>query len=395
MKYILSFLLLLGSAYCMAQETINPASFKVEVNYMNPRKFPSKTLDYGYKVELRNDSAIVHLPYIGEVYMPSMDNDGLNYAHPYKNLSVKQNKKGTATMISFSVKHGIVNYNFHITASKGGHADIDVIPSNAQSCSYNGDWENVESEAASTDVLLTENKSDDKPFTILYMGDSVTDGGWGNSGGQATPSEKRNHWDKNHIYGHSYMMLCASQLESDYPTRNYNMLNRGISGDDIQRMKARWEQDAIGCKPDVMSMLEGTNDVLYYLDSLSNKQITHPFDLDAWEKCYRELLTKSKEANPGLNLVLCTPFVAKVGNVGSRSDFQLRDSLLSCMAERIRVMANDYKATLVDYNKMFAQLCNDSSKASHWIWDGIHPTPAGHRRMADLWLKEVGTKVTK
>jgi phospholipase/lecithinase/hemolysin len=24
---------------------------------------------------------------------------------------------------------------------------------------------------------------------------------------------------------------------------------------------------------------------------------------------------------------------------------------------------------------------------SYWIWDGIHPTPAGHQRMADLWLK--------
>jgi phospholipase/lecithinase/hemolysin len=25
---------------------------------------------------------------------------------------------------------------------------------------------------------------------------------------------------------------------------------------------------------------------------------------------------------------------------------------------------------------------------SYWIWDGIHPTPAGHKRMADLWLKK-------
>ena len=22
----------------------------------------------------------------------------------------------------------------------------------------------------------------------------------------------------------------------------------------------------------------------------------------------------------------------------------------------------------------------------YWIWDGIHPTPAGHRLMADVWI---------
>ena len=25
----------------------------------------------------------------------------------------------------------------------------------------------------------------------------------------------------------------------------------------------------------------------------------------------------------------------------------------------------------------------------YWVWDGIHPTPAGHHRMARLWLKRV------
>lgn len=49
---------------------------------------------------------------------------------------------------------------------------------------------------------------------VLYIGDSVTDGGWGRSGGSALPSEKRNHSDLNHVYGHSYMMLCAAH----YPT---------------------------------------------------------------------------------------------------------------------------------------------------------------------------------
>ena len=223
--------------------------------------------------------------------------------------------------------------------------------------------------------------------TLLFMGDSVTDGAWGRSGGNATPSDKRNHTDMNHIYGHSYMMLCASQLESDAPDRQYQMLNRGISGDDIRRLQVRWPQDAIGNHPDVLSLLEGTNDVLYYLDSLQNKQTTLPFDMQAWEETFRSVLAQSREANPDLIIMLGTPFVAKVGWVGDRSDFALRDSLVSDMAERIRTMARDFDAILVDYHQMFANLCADPDKARHWIWDGIHPTPAGHRRMADLWLK--------
>lgn len=231
--------------------------------------------------------------------------------------------------------------------------------------------------------------------TVLFMGDSVTDGGWGNSGGSAAPSDKRNHWDKNHIYGHSYMMLCASQLESDYPTTPFRMLNRGISGDDIQHLKARWQHDAIDSKPDVLSLLEGTNDVHYYLDSLNSKQISHPFDLDRWETDYRSVLSQSRKANPNLVIILGTPFTAKIGNTGSRADFSLRDSLLQEMSTRIRIIAKDYNAVLVDYSRMFADLCKDAALAPHWIWDGIHPTPAGHRRMADLWLKKAKNRVIK
>lgn len=224
---------------------------------------------------------------------------------------------------------------------------------------------------------------------ILYIGDSVTDGGWGRSGGSMKPSEKRNHTDLNHLYGHSYMMLCASELESRYPMRPYVMMNRGISGDDITALAARWHKDAIETRPDVLSLLEGTNDVLYYLDSLSAGQVAHPFDIRAWEREYRAVLDRSRQANPKLRIVLGTPFVAKVGRIGQRDDWQLRDSLISLMAERIRIMARDYDAVLVDYHAMFARLCRGKEGAAHWIWDGIHPTPAGHRRMADLWLRKV------
>ena len=223
---------------------------------------------------------------------------------------------------------------------------------------------------------------------ILYIGDSITDGGWGCSGGSMAPSDQRNHWDKNHIYGHSYMFICAAQLQATYPDSDIICLNRGISGDDINRLKARWQEDAIATKPDVISLLEGTNDVLYYLGG----DTTKPFDINEWEKHYRTLLDMSRNANPQIKIVLGTPFVAKAGNIGAAPDWHTRDSLINLMADRIRYIAKEYDAILVDYNRMFAPLFADSNKATYWCWDGVHPTPAGHYRMAELWMEAVINK---
>lgn len=225
---------------------------------------------------------------------------------------------------------------------------------------------------------------------VLFMGDSVTDGGWGKSAGHSTPSDKRDHGDKNHIYGHSYMMLCASEMEAYCPQCQYVMMNRGISGDDLGRLSLRWQHDAVDTKPDVMSLLEGTNDVLYFLDSIAKGQLKAgeaTFDIQRWERGYRSLLDKSHKANPELKIILCTPFVAQVGRIGMREDYALRESLIAEMAKRIRLMTKDYNATLVDFHSLFKSLCKEKEGAAYWIWDGIHPSPAGHKRMADLWLK--------
>lgn len=218
---------------------------------------------------------------------------------------------------------------------------------------------------------------------IVFMGDSITDGGWGNSGGSAMPSADRNQTDINHIYGHSYMFLCASQLESDYPQLDYYMWNRGISGDDITRIASRWQEDVIELKPELLSFLEGANDVHYFLDGSDSSE----FDFERWEKDYRALVEKSLSDNPSIVIFLCTPFTAPSGWVGHSSNYPQREQIIDEMAKRIRQMVVDYNATLVDFNLLFKELCSYPEDPSHWSWDGIHPTPAGHRRMADLWLK--------
>ena len=220
---------------------------------------------------------------------------------------------------------------------------------------------------------------------VLYIGDSVTDGGWGNSAGHSVPSDKRNQWDKNHIFGHSYMMLCAAHFQSTLPENDYEFMNRGISGDDLTRLEARWKKDCVAMNPDILSVLIGTNDINYYLENKDSD-----FDFTDWEQRYRNLLNMVRNTNPKVRFVLGTPFVAKVGKIGASEDFALRDSMIHRLSDIVVAIAKDYNAILLCYDKLFASQKENHPlvSMSQWIWDGIHPTAAGHRLMADLWIKE-------
>lgn len=222
---------------------------------------------------------------------------------------------------------------------------------------------------------------------VLFIGDSITDGNWGNSCGTAKPSSERTLWDMNHIYGSGYMYLCATYYQGNYPEKEYEFFNRGISGNTLEDMKKRWETDAINIKPDILSILIGTNDIHFYLQG-NQKQ---PFDFEVWEKRYCSLLNRSLQANPNLKIVLCAPFVANTGSMRKSSNFAKRDSLVRCCAKIVERISRDYKAVYLPYNTMFDEILRTipTSKDTYWIWDGIHPTPAGHQRMADLWIKHV------
>lgn len=216
---------------------------------------------------------------------------------------------------------------------------------------------------------------------VLYIGDSITDGGWGRSGGSAKASKDRNHTDLNHVYGHSYMMLCAAYYQSQWPDADWQFWNRGISGNTLFQMADRWQEDALSLTPDVISILIGTNDVGAYLDECkkSGKAFTiEGFDYNRWEQKYRHLLDTTRTVLPNAELVLCTPFVGK-------STGQVRMTITDSLAQIVRKIADDYKAVVVSFDQLFTNLQKSEPTPKYWIWDGIHPTAAGHQRMAELW----------
>lgn len=221
------------------------------------------------------------------------------------------------------------------------------------------------------------------PRRVLFIGDSITDGGWGNSGGHATASDQRSHGDMNHIFGHGYMEMCAAHLMSTYAQRDYRFFNRGISGNTLYDLQARWQTDALDLNPDVVSILVGTNDIHEFLSDTT----CTAFDFARWESTYRLLLDQLRQHNPEVVIIIGTPFVAKAGWVGAAPDFSRRQQLVGQLADITRRIARDYQAMLIPYDHLFKSIQPSAPRDNYWIWDGIHPTTAGHRRMADLWLK--------
>ena len=213
---------------------------------------------------------------------------------------------------------------------------------------------------------------------VLYIGDSVTDGGWGRSGGSMAPSDQRNQKDLNHIYGHGYMFICAAHYESTQPYAGLQFFNRGISGNTLDDLKNRWQQDVLDLKPDILSVLIGTNDVWNYIKKHDNPD---GFDIASWESLYRDLLNEARSNNPDLKIALGTPFVSKTTP-------QNQQELCARLASAVRRIAKDFHAIVIPFDTMFHELQQSHPNERYWIWDAVHPTPAGHQRMADLWISK-------
>lgn len=154
MKRYLSILFLMASALSSSAQLVE---FKADITDMTPMSYPARSGLSDFSFEVRNDTAFVHLPYMGEVYNPQFNDDGLNFAEPMTGTTCKQTKKKDGQILSFSVKHDIVSYWFSVTLWDNNRIDIFMRPSNAQTCSYMGDWESLINDSTterSTDIAV-------------------------------------------------------------------------------------------------------------------------------------------------------------------------------------------------------------------------------------------------
>lgn len=207
------------------------------------------------------------------------------------------------------------------------------------------------------------------PKTILFQGDSITDGNRGRSA------------DPNHIMGHGYAFFVAAKLGSEHPEKQLHFINKGTSGDTVQALQARWQDDAISLKPDVISILVGINDVLF---RINNGKTNDPAP---YEQDLRKLLQTTRQALPAATFVLGEPFILPVGMVKTNPEAWAKE--VGELQGAVRTLAEEFRCIFIPYQQAFNAAVK-KAPAEYWIWDGIHPTVAGHGLMAREWLKKAG-----
>jgi len=186
--------------------------------------------------------------------------------------------------------------------------------------------------------------------------------------------------------GHGYAFSIASRLGADFPEKRLKFFNRGISGNKVNDLATRWQTDTLDLKPDVLSILVGVNDassIVFKREPL--------ISVEKYEELYRTVLEQTREKLSDIVFVLCEPFILKVGRVKENwdaysSDIEKRQAV-------IRKLAREFDAVFVGFQEVFDKACK-KAPADYWMWDGVHPTVAGHELMAREWMKQVGKRIS-
>ena len=200
---------------------------------------------------------------------------------------------------------------------------------------------------------------------ILFQGDSITDGN--------RYKDKASAWDLNHQIGHAYPYVIAATLGARYPDRRFEFKNRGVSGNNIAQLYGRWQEDALLIRPDVLSVLVGVND-----------QGETGSDPARYERVYRLLLQEARGVNPEMALVVMEPFILPVGSWARDWPARL-EKMRRYQAAAARV-AREFGAVFVPLQERFLALAAQYGP-EYWIWDGVHPTEAGHGVIAFEWME--------
>ncbi len=200
----------------------------------------------------------------------------------------------------------------------------------------------------------------EKDAIVLFQGDSITDAG-------------RNREDSTCL-GYGYAMMVGAWFSSLYPEKRVQFINRGVGGDRITDLLARWQKDCLDLKPSWLSIMIGINDTWRRYD---NNDLTSP---ESFEGKYRALLTQARE-KLDCRIILLEPFVLPVPEDRIRFREDLNPKI-----DIVRKLAKEFHALLIPLDGIFAKAMTLREPA-FWAPDGVHPSLAGHALIARNWLQ--------
>ena len=205
---------------------------------------------------------------------------------------------------------------------------------------------------------------------ILFQGDSITD--CGRSREVLTD------------VGNGYPYLVRAHYGLEKPGQ-FEIVNRGISGNRSVDVYARIKQDIINLKPDYMSILMGVNDVWHEL------AVQNGVDTPKFEKIYTMLIEEVLEALPDIKLMILEPYALP----GSATEGTLEDGAdkytvfrkdTEEKAAACRRVAEKFNIPFVPLQAKFDEMQKAYGTESVSP-DGVHPNGPGHMLIARAWME--------
>lgn len=196
--------------------------------------------------------------------------------------------------------------------------------------------------------------------TLLFLGDSITDC-------------SRREDPAGHGYG--YVRLLAEHFAAHEPTAR--VMNRGDSGDRAQELARRFGPDCLDLGPDVVTIYIGVNDTWH---GFTRGEVVTAAD---FERDYRFMLDQLSATRPAVPVLMVVPFITDVDQekAGYHADLDEKVTV-------IRGLAHEFGHTLVDLEQVMERAWAVGHSPASIAEDGVHPTIAGHRLIADEWLAE-------
>jgi lysophospholipase L1-like esterase len=197
---------------------------------------------------------------------------------------------------------------------------------------------------------------------IIFLGDSITEGGAGPKG---------------------YVTLVKQALKKDHAELKIEVIGAGISGNKVPDLQRRLKRDVLDKKPTVVVIYIGINDVWH-----GERDPKRGTAKDVYEKGLKDVIGQVQKA--GARVLLCTPSV-----IGEKADgTNTNDKKLDEYAAISRKVAKAMKVPVCDLRKAFIDHLkkhNDAGKAKGVLTtDGVHLNDAGNKFVADAVLKALG-----
>jgi isoamyl acetate esterase len=201
---------------------------------------------------------------------------------------------------------------------------------------------------------------------IVFLGDSITQGG----GGQ-----------------HGYITLVKNTLDQECKDLGIEVFNAGISGHKVPNLQARLDKDVIAKKPTIVFIYIGINDVWHWRKDAKG-EMAGGTTKEKFEEGLKDLIARIKTA--GARVILCTP-----STIGEKPDgTNERDKMLEEYSDISRKVAQETGMQLNDLRKAFLAWEKENNKEGKdrglLTGDGVHLNPAGNKFVAGLMLKALG-----